>query len=1347
MIYRILRVIILAVVISVPIVKPAEAMLVTAEGGSCVLRYMKTTGQIEINLGLFRKIVQAKAPWEIKQVSPTIYHLRFPGLNGRFLKIDTETKKIFEISNGTFGLPGGVEKLFPSRVLSNELPPQLRIPDSIMFSFPGAGLEYDTATGEAAFKAAGYRLFGREYLEAVSARKGIIHVRVHGQRYPTETDDRFVMIDINRRTAASVTGQFGMSEANEIEIDAKVFVEGTPAPTTSAAVHDDLGITGARKESRHASSWVTAESELFRKVIEKRHYDVLIVPFQVQDYAMDHISRMLMTRYLIRRIAATTDMGIPDPDLVDRALCAGSRTFTEQSVYGLANALGVKTLIRAYVGHSRDLKMRLTFVVQKRTSSRPFDAETKSSEIVFKDIAFSDEHLPSDAFSDLLPSVVYALGIKEPKKDIISSSEKLADIPIPPSPIDLIKSTNRSPLAQAAYTAVLGAISPNGTKVSEMFFQRSLMLLRGVNPQASDVVFLKAYVLDKLYRRPAALAVLSKPSTPEQKALLSYLNGDLDAMPNQLQQIKSPIPKFLMSINLGDLRWFYDPQTSRSEVQKIVLAFSPGWKLFLERRLTFFDSWNVPNSFEMKQMLDVTYPLKGYSMEDIARGIMVRGDSLSGDTIALNTSINEHRKRLLIERPDIAPADARGFINALDLLDLASAWAEQTIIKSVNLPVNVQALYEEGVRLAEQYERVWPGHPELTYLKARALEMLAITKKGDGAKNLRKQSEELDSDICTWLQGQTRSSNKACSSERYYENDFPRRAFWKTRPDGYQYAYQYGDRSEYQLQEIVETAPMIRDAKSAKAWNADLRDRELSLRYVNSDFSMLKQYYQLLPATEAESLLQKNSHRFHGSPDRVTFLAGLYEQRGDERNIENLYQDAIRITPGVWEPYYGLGLIHLKRGDVSQAVAAFRRYPLLLPTEKLNDSVDMVELSHNAYRAGNVLRWKGEIEEARPFFELSAGYQTGSGSSMKSKYLLALDDGDYLKAAQKALDLGRRYSNTAAYSNYLRLLTIMGHFSEAASLFVTLNLTEGSNVYWEAVLTGLRMAAKSDEDIRRWLEENYRGKLEQYMVEQYYLTAFLVDRKPDPSLVTLFGRIGKSAALSDRARAIAMETDRNVPRFPSYAETAANSRYLVMDKEYDRLFPILEQWINSHSGLDGQVFLPYFAWSGAKTGRAAVVNSVLQKRSKDFEYLLASAMLDASEGNHKNALRLLGLARFRITEDIATPGEMFSAWYQLVEACELLYKDSGRAEYRDRLLELSQIHQRLAPLDAWAYAVEAKYSQDDSSRMRALGIALYLDPRSYHLSQIPAAEKTRAKAWFKEHDPFQTVRQLQHTRT
>jgi hypothetical protein len=90
----------------------------------------------------------------------------------------------------------------------------------------------------------------------------------------------------------------------------------------------------------------------------------------------------------------------------------------------------------------------------------------------------------------------------------------------------------------------------------------------------------------------------------------------------------------------------------------------------------------------------------------------------------------------------------------------------------------------------------------------------------------------------------------------------------------------------------------------------------------------------------------------------------------------------------------------------------------------------------------------------------------------------------------------------------------------------------------------------------------------------------------------------------------------------------------------------------------------------------------------------------------------------------------------LAEACEWLYAESRDKRYLDFALDWARRNQGMMPVNAWAYALEARHSTDEQQRLRATGIALYLDPESERLASVPAGFRKRAEQWFTVNNPF-----------
>jgi len=1136
-----------------------------------------------------------------------------------------------------------------------------------------------------------------------------------------------------------------------LTVEAKVIVDTGRSASQDPAIHDDLGMQGIKNEANTESEWLVKEQTLFHDVLGKQRFDILVVPFQVQDFALDHNERSLMTQQLVRRIRATTDLSVADPLIVERALGWGSRTYPVQRIYKLANLLQVKTLVRMYAGHGRDMKMRLTAVVQDLPESGTFDTTANGREIVLKDLPFSDERLPSDVFMEMLPGLMSDLRIKENRKSDPATVSGLNKASFPTTPKDVVQSKEISPLIRAAHLAIFGSFSPSRSRTSQEFFVRSLALLQDVKGGSPDAVFLKAYALTNLYRRPAALAVLKEPSTPEQRALRSYLDGDLAALPALVERIRNPIPRMLMLIELNDMRWVYDSQTAAALVSDLLKNLPAGWELFGKRRLTQPDVWNIPNTFELKKFLDEVAPINKYTLQDIAQGMIVRGEFITSDTVKIDVSIQEHRARILPDRSWATFDALSNFVTELDLLDLTSAWAEQTMLKSVGLRVYVQALYEEGIGLADKYETTFRGHPDLSAYKVQALQWLAGQKQGDERKNINRALSVLARDACIWFQGQYPLASSICWTKAgLYDSDFPRRAFWRHLSN----EANYGDRTGYKLQEIVVTSAKRLSPNVPIYANfpiGELSLHELDLRYSETDFHTLQRYYQTLYGSslypEADMLITRNMGRFNGSPNKIKFLVDYFEKRGDDQKALQQCEDSIPVIPGVWTPYYELGMLYLKRGSTLKAKETFDRYSLFRSADRSDEArtVNTVALSNYAYEAGNAMHRTGAFQEARPFLELSAGYQTGSGSGMLSEYKLAMYEGNYRQAAESALTRGRRYERTNAYADYLRLLRIVWKSPDVDSLFFNLNMMDHSVIHWDPILTSLRMDGKDDNAVRLWLSENSKKKIKREQAESYYLKAFLVDRGPDSSLADRIENIEKHVPTIDTGQPLAVVHNSRRVEIPSLRGLFATSRNALVLKQYDKATALFDPWMDGPFLIlrgDGRALMPMLAWSGAKVGRKDAVEKTLKwytgERGRDFESWLATAMIQAAGRDHENALKSLDLARANINSSLSET-RFVPAWYQLVEMCELLFEDTQVDAYRDRVLELARMYQKVDPLESWAYAVEAKYAKTEDERIRPLAITLYLDPRSFHVSTIPGQEKERALKWFKKNNPFTTA--------
>ncbi|MEE9615338.1 MAG: tetratricopeptide repeat protein [Thermodesulfobacteriota bacterium] len=1143
-----------------------------------------------------------------------------------------------------------------------------------------------------------------------------------------------------------VKGEFGQGGGEELAMGARLKLSYFGSATASKerekrntekwkgvvdkkGVTEDFGFAGQEVE-RPESAWTEAEKALYRKLLKNGSFDVLVVPFQVQGYAVDRIGRFLMTRYLARRVEAA-GLKVPGPTLVARALGERMRSFNDDDIYSLAYELGVKTVIRGYAGHNLDEKLGVTLLVDKRKKGRGWAGSRGNPErFQWNDVQFSDERPPSEAFRGILDDVMSKLPFDETKK----SREVLYDrvkAELPDTVMETFTGEGGSPVVDAYSLQLIGTLFPRDDTrrpddpiASEHFFERSLVALGEVSPSSPDYAFLKARAFFYLHRRPAALAALGEPGTVEEKALAALLDGNLYELEALVDKISSPLTRLMMMIDLVDLNVSYKREPFEEEYYADIIKEFPDWEVAVKRRFEGKDDWFHQSNLVVKKELDRVFPVEGYTAESIARNSAVLGENpFGGEDVEF--SVYTHRRRLFEKegkRFCCAPGQVRPV--EADYLDLLAAAGDANLLHNINRLLFLQGLPDAAMETLNRYDILYRGHPEMESLKISALSEISKNRRqGTVRENLLKERKKRWHDICDWSQGQDRIALAGCSSsELFYENDYPRHWY-----SGYVSWRKALDRK---LDEKLMAEPDAGSLRESDKY--EIMNRKLALWYSHDDFTAFKKYYNEFLDHKmykaAAELLEDNRHRFIGNPGRLNYFAGIKEKGGYIEAARRLYEDAIAHDPEKWLPYFWLARTYIKEGDFKKANEVFLAYPLFR-----GGKASRVGLSNRAYNAGFELLYVGAIEEAVPLFKLSEGYGTGSGREMMSQLSLSLIKEDYMEAVYHSLRRAKRYKTSGGYANYMMLLHLTGYSEEAWSLFDDIfeAKKKDKNIISAAAVLH-RIGGKSDGEIREWLKEDRFSGLDPAYTSQYLLGSHLPDRPPNPGLADFIeGLKGRKAAAA---------ADPGTRKFKQHRAWFANGYYLLKVKRFDDAYKSFKTNFHRFKKKTYKSYryaFPYIAWSGAKAGESTEVGKHLgdykKEYGEDFYFHLSKALMAGGKGRHTEALHRLELARNNVhIEDKRN----LTTWYELVESAEWLYEDSGREEYRDLALEWAKLYRRIFPWYAWAYAVEAKYTDSDYDRLRALAITLYLDRHSERISGFSEEEREEALEWLEKNNPF-----------
>jgi len=1317
--------------------------------------------------------------WEVEQYTPTQYHIHHKSWGDFFWYIDCEQKKIWRIKGADLKTVGSDAILLDDIsvniqkgtrykngpfLYSNENSPtpltssntkgdQKNEPEThqvttISLNMTSAQLILDQQTGMVRVVAGGAIVSDVDAWEVRRVSKDVYHVRLKLR------PESFSQINMTSMTIDQVSGgNFGFPGGYLSRLSAIVHIGDPDNSLSKREILVDLGMARYRGNNPK-SAWQESEKALNEPVLRKRSYDVLVVPFQVSGYAIDRVDRSLMTRYLVHVFETLTDLKLPSPTLVSRTLGEASRTFDDYDVFQLANKLGVKQIIRGYVGHDLNERMSITLVVQTRSEQEYFSPSTKAAKYTWNDIAISDERTPADAFLSVLPEMLAKLQFAQTKHSSKQPVDYNNKITLPASIRDLVAGGSLSPIVRAYYLQLLGMLYPEQSVSKEQLFERSLVVLRELSPQSSAYKVLKARALFYLYRRPAAVAVLGTPKGAEEKAFAEFIDGNLQLLDKSIKDINEPLPRLIAQIELSDLLWSYNPDQAHSESINRIIREYPAWAMILNRRLLHQDGWNVQSNLEVKKELDRLFPISGFTAEDIVKSKMAIGE-LQVDDDDIEFSVYNHYRRMMENQPEMLTSNESTDIVDRDVLDLMVAFGESNLLKKIRLR-RMQALHDEITKLVNRYSVIYAGRPEMAYLKAFALYRIADSKQGQAQKNLREEANQIQSDVCYWSQGQTEiSSQRSCFGNNFYDADYPRRWYWQFSND----PRELTDRKYRGPQENTRHG----NHEITRFDRKQLVNYELALQYTQTDFSILSNYYERLRTLhmydEAAALLEKNRSRFIGNSGRTSFFARIAEREGDMKRARSIYEEGITFQANDWNAYEGLSLLLMRQGDYKAASETALKFPLfsISKQESENPSVDTVSLSNHAYAIGGKLWWSGAADEARPLLSLSAGYDTGSGAEMWSTIFLATLEHDFTKAARVSLENAKRYNLTSAYASYMEFLHVMGYHDEAWSVPKQSQGRSYGGMDWSPVLIGHRMEGKTQDEQIQWLLNLPLSELTSQSTPIFAFHVYTLDRDTDINLATQLQAVqeqiesrknGSQTPISQIPKKESNQTAQidtsgliaflkaKVDPIPPFADGYALLKKHRFAEAYDKLkIRFMGEWLRKDMF---SFHVPYLSWSAAKSGGQSDIEPYLSEYKKelgdDFDYYLSMAFLAEGKNEHGKAIKNLNAARYHMQN--MNGMRLLPGWYQFAEACEWLYEDSKFEGYRNLLLEFVKRHQIIRPMDAGAYAFEAKYTKSDADRIRALAITLYLDKQSVRIAHFSNEQKSKALEWLKVNNPF-----------
>jgi hypothetical protein len=1077
------------------------------------------------------------------------------------------------------------------------------------------------------------------------------------------------------------------------------------------------------------SAWIESEKTFYQNIVADKKYDVLVVPFQTQAYGLDHIERMLMSYKLAVTIEQNSDLTVAPLFLIYPALGILQRYYDDDDVYALAKKKGISRIIWCYAGTKNEPNaqtVQLSYsIIDEKFPFRP--KKNKSDCRKWTDIALQPDYLPFQEFESNLNVVMKFLNIPFVEQNRITITDPSLDFKVPSSPSEMLSDATNSPLLSSYYLQYLAMIAPTDYQKTYLF-TRSITNLFQLKSDGPDRKLIEARALLHLYRRPAALKAMEGVKTPEIVALREYANANLPEFQHNINQLKPSIKRLLSELELFSLQDEYKNKMTNKEIDAYVKEY-PGWVYFLRKRLAHYDSWELSSNIELKRLLDEYFPVPDYSLKDISTSIAVMAENF--DDMRFELLFQDHIHKVIVNRREKLSAATNMSGNALDFdfLIMTESFGIHNLIRRISLPGFTQGLPERGLKICNDILKSYKDHP---YFTSQKFSLLYNQIRGSSEivkNNLKQEVCNLATETMWWNGRQnwvnrTARSFLAYISNRGHDHFKPQHAFILNK-------------------DLKKCIGMDYPFRVNNVKYDPYRLKESILPWIHTNIQpLIDQYYQSrpissLPATNPKAnksnsyILSEILNRFKGHPKKSKFLIHL--KTLNDRNVDKKQLLSVQIKKGSndWKIYKELANLYIEEYLYDHAKAILLKYPGLTPP--FQD--DIVASSNVAATAGDLFLRRGAIEQAKYFYKISDELDTFSARCIEAQEKLALLEKDYIAASEYALVRAQRYNDPSKFASHMTYLHLQGNHKLAWSLFNSVITRFPNNRgVWTSALIGQRMEGRNEKEIASWLDD--MSNIVKTDKQKSYLARFgalsFMDRNPDEGIVARIEKFDVSVLFNYYEVGTRLTVMGKNDLLPYTAFAKGYSSLLKGNyKEACNLFSKIR--LRRPDG--------YFAYAAVKSGtvdnikQRYLLKSPLRKypTHRDFDKLLALAVIKGYSGNHREAVSKLKKAYVVRPPTMDDP---FYNMYYLMEICDWLYQDSGEAVYLELLLKWCRVYQITAPMFAWPYAIEAKYSTIQSEKLRSLAIAQYLDPHSLRIAEFDQETKDKAKRWLEVNNPF-----------
>ena len=1089
------------------------------------------------------------------------------------------------------------------------------------------------------------------------------------------------------------------------------------------------------------SSWLQQELAPLRSALAQSRPRLLIVPpGNVADKpGLDPTARVALARALAASLSPAAAARVADPGYVLRAL-GDPRTIDENDI---ARAVGYQPeslLVGTVAFQSGQVSLKLQRIQPGGPERRAYEAH----------IAV-DPLYPERALASIAPDAIRALGFEVADRQ----TTKVAVAPILDMPKSPLAAVERAldPVTGIWLQQLFGVLHSRmylaDPRPRERLFARSLRSLAELTPDSADRALLEARALLYLGRRSAALKALEGAgNSAEARALGALANSNLTDLKQTAVAIRRPVARLIAQLELLSMRQLaheIPDEAFRAEAMRAIRAVPEPWQPLIAFYAFSFNAWDYPSPVYVKQVLERDFPIPGYELKDLVLGKAALGSGPYDPKIEAEAELSPlvHVRKWREQHLDklcCAPPGTQGNGPTLtDYLDLLENTADSFVVGRIVFLRETQGDRDGALAKIKLYDDALlaGGHPGLLIQKGEA-----YSRRSQNVASAWNDVENLEAvrRVLAWTP---------------YQGYLSAWALHEWRPTLYQAAMARGYRGDPAVLAVpAAMEPLAGDIPGHAAFLYELTDtstafpnpearREAALQACSLsvyDFYPCYGYEQLvryekLPGPE-ERLLATIDGRFAGYPQPPLVKADLLRKAGRMADAEAELREALKTTSSQ-ALYAALGNVLRDTGQFERSAQAYLSYP-----ELKRPPANTVSLSNYLVAGALPLLRSGAGQAARSLIERAAAYHDGSQANLEAQVQVALRQSDGERALERLRRIYQSYPNPDTLNRIASLMFVLGPPDAAWDVLRSNPQPSPDFNTLAPAVVGLRQTRSNAANALAWLASSGSKQYPYDMAAAFRLfaidrTAELFDQffEVERGLHLRYGDIRVDRNLADPN--VKLQDPKSI-EVQAYALSYRN----LLRHDYAAAAAPLAPFLTGAMPTtpDGAAMLVYGAYALLKSGSKDKVRDVLErvdtgpKFVPNFEAPLVRAVLAALTGKETDALQELRQAQAHMHLDDGT--RLVPEAYQFVQIAEWLAADTGKSSYLSLALAYARDYQLFQPSAAWAYAFEARHTDDARARVRAAAMAAWLDPDSQHLAELPPDTRASAAAYLKKNPPF-----------